>query len=256
MPWNDLARRRQALVTVPGPSTLLTNLVSFWKLEEVSGTRYDVLQKNNLSVSGSPTLSDGKIGKSPNLVRASGNQFSISDASSTGLDPSGDMSLSFWVKRSSTTKQTWGLVAKGNVLGTTDSATVGWGAYINGSDQLAFAAYVNGANRTAQSSATVLNGVWRHVVCTFTNGGAGASTLQVYIDGSASGSANTAGTGPIVKATLPQSFRIGAHSSATNVAANQFSGQIDAVGIWSKVLSATEISNLYNSGNGRQYPFW
>ena len=34
-----------------------------------------------------------------------------------------------------------------------------------------------------------------------------------------------------------------------------FDGVIDEVGLWSKVLSATEITDLYNSGAGFAYPF-
>ena len=34
-----------------------------------------------------------------------------------------------------------------------------------------------------------------------------------------------------------------------------FNGQIDEVGVWDRALSSTEVFLLYNSGNGRSYPF-
>ena len=40
------------------------------------------------------------------------------------------------------------------------------------------------------------------------------------------------------------SFKIGGEIG------DNFSGQIDAVGIWNRALNATEIAALYNSGNG------
>jgi hypothetical protein len=33
-------------------------------------------------------------------------------------------------------------------------------------------------------------------------------------------------------------------------------GQIDEVGIWSRALSSTEVTKLYNGGAGLQYPFF
>jgi len=34
-----------------------------------------------------------------------------------------------------------------------------------------------------------------------------------------------------------------------------FDGLIDEVGIWSRALNSTEVSELYNSGSGLAYPF-
>ena len=33
-----------------------------------------------------------------------------------------------------------------------------------------------------------------------------------------------------------------------------FNGKIDAVTIWTKILSQDEVTQLYNSGTGKQYP--
>jgi len=45
-------------------------------------------------------------------------------------------------------------------------------------------------------------------------------------------------------------FNIGARNSATQYT----NGIIDEVGIWDRVLTSTEITELYNSGVGKQYP--
>jgi hypothetical protein len=47
---------------------------------------------------------------------------------------------------------------------------------------------------------------------------------------------------------------IGAINSASSFAGNIFNGSIDAFNVWNKVLTQSEITELYNSGNGKQYP--
>ena len=73
------------------------------------------------------------------------------------------------------------------------------------------------------------------------------TTLRMYVNGSeigtglaASGSGNAATT---------EGFRIGADTGNGSL----FNGVVDLVGVWTKALSATEITDLYNSGNGIQY---
>ena len=46
--------------------------------------------------------------------------------------------------------------------------------------------------------------------------------------------------------------RIGDINFTNNTEKLFFDGTIDEVGIWTRALSATEVSNLYNGGNGRQ----
>ena len=38
-------------------------------------------------------------------------------------------------------------------------------------------------------------------------------------------------------------------------ASQYFAGTIDEVGIWSRALTSTEVTSLYNGGAGFQYPF-
>jgi hypothetical protein len=39
------------------------------------------------------------------------------------------------------------------------------------------------------------------------------------------------------------------------IGGQNFLGEIDEVGIWSRALTSGEISDLYNSGSGLSYPF-
>jgi hypothetical protein len=50
-------------------------------------------------------------------------------------------------------------------------------------------------------------------------------------------------------------FRIGAYTNADNSTPSYFfNGKIDAFNAWNRVLTQSEITELYNSGNGKQYP--
>ena len=50
-------------------------------------------------------------------------------------------------------------------------------------------------------------------------------------------------------------FRIGAYTASNNTTAlPTFNGSIDAFNAWNRVLTQTEITELYNAGAGKQYP--
>ena len=49
-------------------------------------------------------------------------------------------------------------------------------------------------------------------------------------------------------------FRIGSYTNLDLSGSIFFKGLIDEVGIWNRVLTPTEITELYNSGVGKQYP--
>lgn len=86
------------------------------------------------------------------------------------------------------------------------------------------------------------SGTWYHAVVTVNSSG----VAKIYINGTddtASG-----GTSQTSGLQFASYFNIG-NSDYYN--ANYFNGSIDEVGIWSKALSTTEISDLYNSGNGQ-----
>lgn len=86
---------------------------------------------------------------------------------------------------------------------------------------------------------------WYHVVITVSSAG----ELKVYFDGVLNGTDAT-GISTNSKSTK---IRIGHH--ITLPGGYNFDGNIDEFGYWQKVLNSTEISELYNSGSGLQYPY-
>ena len=69
-------------------------------------------------------------------------------------------------------------------------------------------------------------------------------TLRFYIDGLQVGRLSTSGALP--DKTGVQPVRAGANSLLVN---NFFSGNIDEVRIWNRAVTATEVTNQFNSGS-------
>ena len=88
-------------------------------------------------------------------------------------------------------------------------------------------------------------GGWYHVVLTFDGTGSSTEYARLYVNGSledTESSSNHDLNSQSIKVS------IGAKINASNVVSNYFNGQIDDVAFWSEVLTASEITALYNSG--------
>ena len=155
-------------------------------------------------------------------------------------------SVSFWVNLNSTSTQAF--VSK------IDQGTPfnGWSVgTVNNKINYIFANNITtGVYVQVENSTVITTGTWYHVVATY-DGSKSASGVKVYIDGSI-------GTQNILKDTLSTNS-----TSSTGVKATISSrdggflftnGIIDEVGIWNRELSASEVTELYNSGSGLQYP--
>lgn len=97
-------------------------------------------------------------------------------------------------------------------------------------------------NCTAGTGYTTGN--WEYYVMTYD----GANNMELFRNGSSTatasysnGAAGSTGSG----------FYMGYANNATNY----ITGALDEVSLWTRVLSGTEITQLYNSGNGFAYPY-
>lgn len=204
---------------------LSDNLVSYWKFE---GNSNDELGGNNgtdTSITYSST--SGIVGQYA-LFDAGGDKI---DCASAGI-PTGTSSRTFsvWVKLTG--------VVLVFVYGNGGSAGQMMSLYFNTTTMSMFgiAADVN----IATSSST---GTWYHLVMTY-NG----TTIEMFKNGSSIGT----GT-PTLNTATGSTFTIG-HDNGT-WAGGGSDGRIDELGIWSRVLSGAEITELYNGGAGLAYPF-
>lgn len=92
----------------------------------------------------------------------------------------------------------------------------------------------------ASLAGTITSGTWYHLAISRANG-----TVSIFLDGQQISSYGADGSIDLT------TFYLGYSSYGGDTS---FGGEIDEVGIWSRALSAGEVAQLYNSGNGLAYP--
>lgn len=218
---------------------LTDNLVAFWELEEASGTREDAHSTNDLADNNTVTSATGKVGTAADFEAS--NAESLSIAGNAALQAGDiDFTIAAWVNLESKDANS-GIVVK-------DSPTDGeyYIRYVLSSDRLNFIVYgtsafgsLNEVGADTLGSPSV--STWYFVVAWHD---ATANTINIQVNnGTVDSHAHSAG---IHSGT--GSFKLGANSFA-----QYHDGLVDQVGIWKRVLTSQERTDLYNSGNGLSY---
>jgi len=221
-----------------------TGLVAYYKLDENSGTAYDTTGSHPLT-KGEATFdpTGGKINGALRVSETAEGKYSSDDP---GL--SSDLTISAWVKLNSlrTSGRVISIGSSGS--GTLARLTVGSPAQAipPDYDPVTGNTYIDasiGTGGTGDSSYQFdFNWslyAWHHLVATYDSG---SNTTTLFIDGSESHNYSQTFT---ISGTISDNIGIGGSSSADG-----FDGWVDEVGVWSRVLTDTEISDLYNSGDG------
>ena len=211
-------------------------------------TTNDALSTNNGTAQGGLTYEVGKVGTS---FKFNGTNAFIN------LGDVMDLGLSSW---------SYGMWFKSNVAsaGTLFSKTIAAGlagrfaAYID-SNRINFLFDPNYSNPlNIGTSNTIVTNTWYHLVCVFDR----TSNIRLYLNGVLQSVTTSYGLNDLTQFGAANTnyntscpFRIGAYTAADNInALSLFNGSIDAFNVWNRVLTASEITELYNSGNGKQYP--
>jgi hypothetical protein len=107
-----------------------------------------------------------------------------------------------------------------------------------------FGFYYRGGNSVVQTATAIPTNTWVHLVGSYD----GAGTFKLYQNGSLlntfTGRSWTDGTGTCT--TFIGTYGAGVYGN--------FNGKIDELGTWTRDITATEVTELYNSGSGKQYP--
>ena len=210
--------------------SLLNNLVAYYKLDDPN----DALGLNNLTNVNSVTFDSGVIGNCADLTPSNTNK-TLKTSSTYGMTYNSPRSISCWVNMP--------------VLPTGTNLWVVFALIFNTSPGNYTPILYHGTNGWEDGTSTLIGGTalpntWYHVVTVVDWVG---GTIKTYINNllvathatfSGNFAANTGG------------FSIG---QQTNVWWG--SVKVDEVGIWNRVLTSTEVTQLYNSGVGLQYPF-
>lgn len=212
------------------------SLISFWELEEASGTRNDSFSTNHLTDNNTVTQSAGKVGNAATFTTA--NSESLTRADNASLSTGNiDFSIALWVNPSAVSSK--GVFYKGDSSGIEYALTTrGTGVFRFEVDSAAGLAGIN----QVESTTTYTTSTWYFVVCQHDSVN---DLIKISVNG---GTFDTT------------AYSAGCWDSATSLYIGTdgdfgdfFGGSIDQAGFWKKILDSSDITFLYNSGSGRSY---
>lgn len=222
-------------------STLLTNLVAYWKLEDPSGSLTDSTGTYTLTeTSGTiPTIA-GKVGNARDFEQVDTEYFAQSDQAAFRVGDT-DASWSMWINGETLTSAPV-VFRKRNGSNANNSYAL---YYDHVAERLTFAAAIDSSTDTSvQWGSALSTSTWYFVV--------------VWHDSVNNQIGISVNNGTPVTASHTTGIQDNAAEFQLGASDNQalyWDGVIDEFGFWSKVLSASERTELYNSGNGTTYPF-
>ena len=237
---------------IKNDATLSTNLVSCWEMQEESGTRVDSHGSNDLTDTNSVGYGAGKVlANAADFERTSDEYMSVADASQTGLDPTTDFSVSVWLKFETLPSAYGGLQ---NMYLVAKEPSPGYRIQWYSASDLALVSYWNTAGNIYQAdtdSTSITSGAdvgsWHHWAFTIDTS---AKTIKVYRDNTEQSMSTLSDSGAVSIGNNANPFYVGAAWAPSNT---EIDGLMEQLCFWDKVLTSTEVSDLYNSGSGIPY---
>ncbi len=238
--------------SIPANVNLKNGLISCWEFDETSGTTaYDAHGDNDLTIAGGATINQtGKINKAYSY---DGTNDQLNLASASDFEGLTGLTVSAWVYSSYTTTRDEYRIIVSKLHSSWESPyyqfqlRVRHGAY----DRYEF---VVGSSSTfglvVSDNDTYLRDQWVHLLGYWHNNG----TMKLYVNGTLVDDAPSASV-TTATGSATSSFTIGDDDDAYSGNKN-WSGIIDQVAIYNRVLNESEIKALYNSGNGKAYSTW
>lgn len=216
-------------------STLLDGLVSWWSLDEASGTRVDSHGSNDLTDVNTVGSASGKVSNAASCIKTNTEYLTCPH-----LGLSGSASISMWVYITvATANAPLFFDANGS------SYTDGWGMTIqNISPSLQPRLLIEGSYYSNPGGAPGLSlSTWYHLVAVHDDD---ANTIALWIDGTEYTQAHAGGL------TVPtgQAFYLN-HDPGGG---RNHTLLIDEVAAWGRAITADEVAELYNGGSGIGYP--
>jgi len=232
------------LIPITSYGALADDLVSYWIMDEASGTRVDSHGSNDLTDVNTVLSSAGCVSTvGADFERSNNEYFSISSATGTGLNGTGDFSYQEWVNFE-TVPGGYPNYQTGSNLGWYDNSHRAYTIYYGGIDVSVSSTGSGGT--TATLSWTPTGSTCYHVVYMYD---ASAQAIYLYVDGVLVDS--DVGTLPSSRYATDGSFYI----SGDTDAGQAFDGIKDNVAFWNRLLTEDEIIELYCNGEGQEYPF-
>lgn len=226
---------------------LTDNLRAYYKLDESSGDPADSSGNGyTLTNNGTVAFSSGKINNGADFANTSTKYFRRTGASVLGLTATTSVSVSLWFKivsEPNTDEELFYIFHK-LAAGSLIRALY----YYNGGTRQLLIGRNGAVTAYASYNGNFGDNTWRHLVVVF-NG----STIEYYLNGTSVASASVSGT--YDSSGAAQSAGFGLSDLAFGTGDGSLNGMLDEVGVWDRALTSTEVTSLYNSGNGLAYPF-
>jgi len=238
----DVFYNKSVVSNVVGATALNTDysslgLVSYWKFEQ---NLNDAISSNS-GVGTSVLFDYGKIGDSSKF-NGSSSLITIADNSNLSFNNATNdlpFSISYWIKASNT---------QFSIINKSGASTREYECqYEGGHVNFRLISGGNVSNRLDQNYTMTINtGNWIHIVHTYNGSGSGG--MKTYVNGSLAISTNTV-TGTYIKMSNTTNPLI--MGGITFAGGYFLNGSLDEPSIHNIELSASQVTNLYNSGFGR-----
>lgn len=233
-----IAARVQASGGGGGSPTFPANSVAYWKMDEASGTRVDHFTGNDLAeVFATVEDRSGVVNAGADFAPATFAHLEASDSADLSMGADVDFSISAWFNSDAAPNFQY-IYAKNDAAGGGEEYNLrllsGEGSSVRFSVWRAA-----GTTEEFDSTATFSSATLYHVVVTYDQ-----SNIRIYINGALD--STHAFTDDVRDTASPLAFGFDVENGF------RFDGLVDETGIWKRVLSLSEVQDLYNAGAGIQ----
>ena len=226
---------------------LTDNLVAYYKLDESSGNASSSVGSYTLTNTGTASYSSAKINNGIDFGTTNTTKWLNYLSGNLGIT-GGACTISGWIKlNTEIASGNWDLI---NQSSTTNRV---WQyieyEYNGGSRRLGFYRDKGGVGAQGPTyTITLGTSTWYYITYTYDG-----TNVRGYVNGSlVAGPTAASGNG---SANATNGFSIGDRIFLGGALGNKASSIQDETGLWSRALSDSEISELYNSGAGLAYDF-
>jgi trimeric autotransporter adhesin len=214
------------------PNYVSTNgLLAWWPLDN-SGNDQSV-NANHFQNFGMTFTTDRFNNPNSAAIGNGTSQYMLCNTPSFSLGANSTFSVSIWVF------QPLASYGVGMMHGTTTNNNFIWNFQTSATGDLQFGTNKQGSTWIWTQTSQTIN-AWNHFVANFNNG-----AITLYKNGVLAGS-NTFTHTAVLQAVLPIYLGRG-------VSGNYYAGKLDDVGMWNRVLTTQEITDLYNGGCAVSY---
>ena len=149
-----------------------SGIVSYWNLDEKSGTRVDSIGSNDLADNNSVLYGTGKVSNAADFELSNNEYLSITDASQVGLNITSELFIASWLKPESTATFQ-GIMGKYTGTGNQRSYLL----YNNTTTPIFVLSNDGTANTAPAATSTLSNGVWSYLC-----GNYDGATARIYFN--------------------------------------------------------------------------